>query len=151
MNGVIDSINQILPHTPAGFCDPFFVGLHEPGAKAMMIRMWIKYVLCRIIHYKSKHQRILDGAATTLQLALPQEIVMNNVLSFLQLPSYSFELEEDHAVEGEEYSVEGDEDSVEVEEDSDRGEEDPVDGEVREDEEGDRVDSQPNCCCCCIQ
>jgi hypothetical protein len=122
MNEEIDSINEVLPTAPAGFCDPIFVELNDPGAKARVIRWWIKSVLGKIVHYKAKHQRILDGAATRLQLALPQDIVMNSALPFVQLPPHIFEGEEDHAVEGEE-------------------------GEDK-DEEGGRVMSK---CCCCIQ
>ena len=34
----------------------------------------------------------MDEAAATIQLDLPQDIVMNNVLPFLELPSYTFEV-----------------------------------------------------------
>ena len=88
-----------------------------------MIRAWIRSVLSKIIHYKVEHQRILDGAAATLQLVLPQDIVLDSILPFLQLPSHTFDGEEDH-VEGE---------------------------DRRDDEEDDRVESVSNCCCCCIQ
>ena len=121
-------------HTLAGY---------DPGLKAQVIRAWVSSVLCKIVCYKSKHQRVLDGAATTLQLALPQEIVMNNVLPFVQLPPHTFDGDEDYSLEEEEDSVVGKEDSV-VGEDS-------VEGGDHEDEEGDRVESESNCCCCCIQ
>ena len=71
------------------------------GGKAEAIRTWIRSVLRKVIHYKAEHQRLLDEeVANTLQLALPQDIVMNNVLPFLELPSYTFEVG-DHE-EGEE-------------------------------------------------
>ena len=91
MGEEIDSINQILPTTYAGRYtdddDEAYRG------KAQTIRTWIRSVLGKIIHYQAEHQLILDEAATTLQLALPHDIVMNNVLSFLKLPSH-FEVEE---------------------------------------------------------
>eukprot|EP00984_Skeletonema_dohrnii_P007720 scaffold2832_cov132-Skeletonema_dohrnii-CCMP3373.AAC.5 len=124
LNGVIDSINRVLPKARAGRydygADPVFVQLNDPGLKARAIRWWIRSVLGKIVHYKAKHQRILDGAATRLQLALPRDIVMNSVLPFVQLPPHKFEGEEDYSLEGEE------------------GED--------EDEEGGR--DMPKCCCC---
>ena len=85
MDREINSINQILPTTPAG--NDFDV-----GGKARAIRRWIRSVLHKIIHYKAQHQSLLNEAATTLQRALPQDIMMNNVLPFLELPSYTFEV-----------------------------------------------------------
>ena len=38
---------------------------------------------------------MLHEAATTLELVLPDEIVMNNVLPFLHLPPYTFEMRND--------------------------------------------------------
>eukprot|EP00984_Skeletonema_dohrnii_P021174 scaffold10510_cov84-Skeletonema_dohrnii-CCMP3373.AAC.8 len=87
MNEEIDLINQILPTAPAGGdteCDV--------GRKAMVIRSWIRSVLHKIIYYKAQHHSLLDKAATTLELAsLPNDIVIKNVLSFLELPSGTFE------------------------------------------------------------
>eukprot|EP00985_Skeletonema_marinoi_P014770 scaffold7522_cov202-Skeletonema_marinoi.AAC.25 len=91
MNEEIDSINQILPTVGAGggYND---VREFEDGEKAQAIRMWIGSVIGKIIHYQAEHQRLLDEeVATTLQLALPRDIVMNSVLPFLYLPSYTFE------------------------------------------------------------
>ncbi|KAK1734891.1 hypothetical protein QTG54_014351 [Skeletonema marinoi] len=86
MDDEIDSINQILPNAPAG-TDSYM------GEKAMVIRMWIRSVLRKIIHYKAQHHRLLDEAATTLELAsLPKDIVIESVLPFLELPSYTFEV-----------------------------------------------------------
>ena len=87
MNEEIDSINQILPTVDAG--GGYGGG---DGEKARAIRMWIRSVIGKIIHYQAEHQRLLDEqVATTLELALSQDIVMNNVLPFLELPSYTFE------------------------------------------------------------
>ena len=80
MNEEINSINEILSNTPAG--DDFNV-----GEKALAIRMWIRSVLHKLIHYKAEHQRYLNKAASTLQFALPQDIMVNNVLPFLELPN----------------------------------------------------------------
>eukprot|EP00984_Skeletonema_dohrnii_P013221 scaffold5460_cov153-Skeletonema_dohrnii-CCMP3373.AAC.8 len=90
MKEEIDSINQILPTAYAGGWDDD-VGDYEDGEKAQAIRTWIGSVLGKIIHYQAEHQRLLDEAATSLQLALPQDIAMNSVLPFLELPSYTFE------------------------------------------------------------
>ncbi|KAK1737793.1 leucine-rich repeat domain-containing protein [Skeletonema marinoi] len=79
INEEIDSINQILPTTPAGRWG------HDVGDKARAIRTWIRLVLGKIVRYKAQHQHLLDEAATTLQLALPKDIVMKNVLPFLEL------------------------------------------------------------------
>eukprot|EP00984_Skeletonema_dohrnii_P016066 scaffold7052_cov138-Skeletonema_dohrnii-CCMP3373.AAC.4 len=65
----------------------------DEGGKARAIRTWIRSVIGKIIHYKAEHQRIVGEAATYLQLALPNDIVMKNVLPFLELPSYTFEVE----------------------------------------------------------
>eukprot|EP00985_Skeletonema_marinoi_P022797 scaffold14744_cov98-Skeletonema_marinoi.AAC.4 len=87
MNEEIDSINQILPHTPAGRGDG------DVGEKAMVIRTWIRSVLRKIVDYKAHHHLLLMEAATALELTLPKDIVIENVLPFLELPSYTFEVE----------------------------------------------------------
>eukprot|EP00985_Skeletonema_marinoi_P013743 scaffold6857_cov66-Skeletonema_marinoi.AAC.1 len=87
MQDKIDSLNQILSNTPAG-------GFDDVGGKALAVRMWISSVLRKIIGYKALHRCYLIGAATKLQLALPNDIVFKNVLSFLELPSFSFEGED---------------------------------------------------------
>jgi len=95
MNEEIDSINQILPTVSAGggYND---VGEFDEGEKAQAIRTWIRSVLRKIVHYQAEQQRLLDEeVATTLQLALPQDIVMNNVLPFVYLPSCTFEVGDD--------------------------------------------------------
>jgi len=75
----------------------------EEPEKAQAIRTWIRSVLRQILHYKAEHQRLLDEeVATTLQLVLPQDIVMNNVLPFLELPSFTFELVDNEEDEDEE-------------------------------------------------
>ena len=81
MNEEIDSINQMLPHTPAGE-DPY----DNVGEKAIVIRTWIRSVLHKIMHYKAQHHRLLNEAATMLELALPKDIVIKNIIPFLELP-----------------------------------------------------------------
>ena len=102
----IDSINQILPDVSAGWLEDDNV-FEDYGQKARVIRWWITVVLGKIDHYKSKHQRILNEAGTTLQLALPREIVMNNVLPFLALPSHTFEVEDQDMEENDSVHDEG--------------------------------------------
>ena len=88
----IDSINQNLPNALAGRLYEYGDEEEEYGGKTQAIRTWISSVLCKIIHYQQEHQHILDKAATTLQYTFPQDIVMNNVLPFLELPSLMFEV-----------------------------------------------------------
>ncbi len=84
----IDSISQILPNAPAGY--DWVV-----GDKAVTIRGWIRSILHKFIHFKIQHQRLLDEEVdSALQLVLPQEIMRSYVLSFLELPSNTFEVEE---------------------------------------------------------
>ncbi len=108
MNEAIDSINQTLLTTRAGGWDPD--ENYDSGGIAGAIQRWIILVLAKIIHYKALHQRIMDGAVTTLQLALPRDIVVISVQPFLELPSYRFEGEEGYEDEemedGEESGVE---------------------------------------------
>jgi len=87
MKDKIDSINQSLPTTPAG-------NGGIDGGKARVIRSWISSVLSAIVQYKAQHRSYLNEAATTLQLASPNDVVLENVLPFLKLPSYTFEGED---------------------------------------------------------
>eukprot|EP00984_Skeletonema_dohrnii_P030378 scaffold21779_cov69-Skeletonema_dohrnii-CCMP3373.AAC.3 len=77
MKEKIAAINQTLPNTPAGVYEE-------------MIRMWMSSVLSNIIHYKAQHRSILNEVAT-LQQAFPKDLVLNNILPFLELPSHTFE------------------------------------------------------------
>jgi len=93
----INSINQILPTVSAGSGWEDEVAEerdeYEDGEKAQAIRTWIRSVLRKVIHYQAEHQRYLnEEIATALPPALPRDIVMNNVLPFLELPSHTFEL-----------------------------------------------------------
>ena len=123
MNQEIDSINQILPNASAGIYidfddDPVY------GEKARAIRRWIRTVLGKIIDYQAEHRLILEeDIATTLELALPRDIAMNNVLPFLELPSHTFEV-------GDDDDVDNDDDMPE-----EREEEDDLDEEVDDDED----------------
>ena len=106
MNEEINSINQILSNADAGYY--FFNDVDgDDGEKAWVIRRWIRSVLERIIHYQAEHQHILDVAATTLQLALPHDIVTNNVIPLLELPSYMFEVGYDDDEEDSDNDLQG--------------------------------------------
>ncbi len=85
----IDSINQILPNLDAGGWDDDLYD-NVPGEQARAIRMWIRSVLRKIVHYQAEHRRVLDKAAAILQCVLPQDIMTNNVLPFLDLPPQTF-------------------------------------------------------------
>ena len=87
MKEEIDSINRELPSAEAGGRDEF--GHDHYGGKTRKIRRWIRSVLHKINHYQVQHQHILNEARTTLQLVLPGDIAMNNVLPYLALPSYT--------------------------------------------------------------
>eukprot|EP00984_Skeletonema_dohrnii_P013645 scaffold5664_cov94-Skeletonema_dohrnii-CCMP3373.AAC.1 len=63
MNEAIDSINQILPDTPAGDDD-------DVGEKAVAIREWITNVLRKFAHYQTQHRLLLKEAMTTVELAM---------------------------------------------------------------------------------
>ena len=89
VNEDIVSINQILSTTPAGNA-----ALGVVGGKTEAIQTWIRSVLHKKFQYKAEHRRILNEAATTLQLALPNDIVFKNVLPFLELPPYTFQGED---------------------------------------------------------
>ena len=90
MASEINSINQILPGAYAGEWNWGEGCVTVEEEKTQTIQRWIRSVLRKISHYQVDHQRLLNEAAMTLRLALPNEIVMNNVLPFLQLPSYTF-------------------------------------------------------------
>eukprot|EP00984_Skeletonema_dohrnii_P034600 scaffold33601_cov155-Skeletonema_dohrnii-CCMP3373.AAC.2 len=88
MKDKLDVINQILSATPAGdgFCDA--------GEKAPTVQLWISSVLSTIVRYKAQHRSLLNEAATALQLASPNDVVLENVLPFLKLPTHKFEGED---------------------------------------------------------
>ena len=94
MNEAIGSIYRILPNTRAGYYNYSYHGDQDDGEKAQVIRTWIRSILFKIIHYQGEHRNILDDVATTLQLALPHDIVMKNVLPFLELPPHTFDEED---------------------------------------------------------
>eukprot|EP00986_Skeletonema_menzelii_P015767 scaffold12636_cov88-Skeletonema_menzelii.AAC.2 len=94
----IDSINLILPNADSGGRWDWDDDDGDPGEKGQTIRRWIRSVLRKIIDYQVEHRRLLeeDVATTLLELVLPNnDIVMNNVLPFLELPSHTFELVDD--------------------------------------------------------
>jgi hypothetical protein len=104
MNQEIDSINQILPNAFAGGWDDD-IEWEEESEKAQAIRWWIRSVLHKIIRYQEGHLRLLNEAAATLEPVLPNnDIVRNNVLPFLKLPSHTFEVgdEEDEYYDSDE-------------------------------------------------
>ena len=86
MDEEIGAINQSLLTARAG-------GREDVGGKARAIRMWIRTVLGKIVHYKAEHRRLLNEAATTLQLALPKMISCSR-MSFLFSNCYHTRLKE---------------------------------------------------------
>jgi hypothetical protein len=105
MNEAIDAINHILPNTPAGR-----LGLDndDEGGKGQAVKQWIRSVLRKLVDYKQQYRNLLTEATTILveDLALlPRDIVLNNVLPFLELPSYTFEGEEEEDEEEEDRPI----------------------------------------------
>ena len=84
MNEEIDTISQILPNTSAGNMSGY-------GEKARTIRTWISSLLRKYNNYKAEHRRYLNEATAALQPALPNDIVLKNVMPFVELPSYTFD------------------------------------------------------------
>eukprot|EP00984_Skeletonema_dohrnii_P035500 scaffold35344_cov155-Skeletonema_dohrnii-CCMP3373.AAC.1 len=103
----INSINQSLPT----------VDWSDDGGKARAIRMWIRSILRKTIHYNAQHRSYLNETAAILKLDLPQDIVMKNVLPFLELPSYTFEVG-DHEDEEDDSNNEDDDDDIDDDESS---------------------------------
>ena len=66
MEKSVQSINQILPNAPVGRYGNF----GDNGEKAQVIIAWIRSVLQKISQYKAEHQRLLNEAATLLELAI---------------------------------------------------------------------------------
>ena len=88
MKDKLGVINRSLPTARAGN------SYNDEGEKAQTVQLWISSVLSTIVRYKAQHRSLLNEAATALQLALPNDIVLENVLPFLKLPSYTFEGED---------------------------------------------------------
>jgi len=89
MKDEIIAINQRLPTARAGGGSGF-----DAGEKAQAVQLWISSVLGKIVQYKAEHRRYLNEAATTLQTYLPNDILLENVLPFVELPSYTFQGED---------------------------------------------------------
>ena len=81
MNEEIENVSQILPLAPGGNAQWDF------GEKAQAIRKWIRSVLRKYTHYKAEHRRYVNEAAATLKLTLPHDILFENILPFVELPS----------------------------------------------------------------
>ena len=83
MNKGIDLISRILPYATAGTS-------RQAERKSEAIRTWTRSVLSKYNRYKAEHRRYVNDAATTLQRALPNDIVLKSVLPFVELPSDTF-------------------------------------------------------------
>ena len=87
MRDEIDSINQTLPDAYGGSEED----LEETGVKTQMINEWSSNVMQKFCRYMKNHNELLREVAALLQLALPADIVKRNILSFLDLPVFSFD------------------------------------------------------------
>ena len=84
------NIHQILPLTPAG------IVLRMSGKRREQYEIgFVRYLVKLSIIGKSMIEDLLVEAASILQLVLPRDIVFNNVVPFLELPLYEFELGEE--------------------------------------------------------
>ena len=91
MKNIIDSIEHFLPLSSPGIWDH---NGSDSGGKVIVIDHWIRSILRKIIHYKEQHCQILKETAIILKSVFPHEIVVNHVLPLLELPSYSFDGED---------------------------------------------------------
>ena len=82
MGEVIDSITEILLNTNDD----------GKGGKARRIEEWIAHVLRKTNYYKAQHRRFLTMIATELAYTAANDIVIDNTLSFLELPSHAIEV-----------------------------------------------------------
>ena len=92
MTAEVGSINQTLPNTDAGYYDERLND--DAGEKAIVIRDWISRVLSKIIRYKAQHVQLLEEAVETLKHFAPNDIVVDNVMPFLELPTHTFDGED---------------------------------------------------------
>ena len=80
-----NSINHILSNASAGLWPSPNV-----GQKVSAIRDWIARVLPKVIHYTVQHRELVNAAAAAVQLASPNDVVLSNVLPYVELPLYTF-------------------------------------------------------------
>ena len=91
----IDFMNQRLPDLTGGRVHDTYLNPRSYGEKESEIQEWIESVLGGVIDYKVRHRRLVNEAALILQqLAFPNDIVMRNVLPYLELPDYLFHREQ---------------------------------------------------------
>ena len=97
----VESINQILSTTLTGSYDHQNMTIIN-GDKTIAIQRWVASVLqIMIVDYKAKNRRILSEVTTTLRLVSSNDVVTNSVLPFLEMPSHTFDGEEENGMDGE--------------------------------------------------
>ena len=94
MTAEVSSINQTLLNTFSGYYNEE-EDEEVMGEMTIVIRDWIYRVLSKIRRYRAQHHHLLNKAATALQFAAPNDIVVDNVIPFLELPPHTFDGEED--------------------------------------------------------
>ena len=82
MEQEINAIGQVLPNAHVGD-----IYTRDEGGKARAIREWTARVLNKLVCYKEEHYNLLKEAALILFCVLPNDIVTNKVISFLELQS----------------------------------------------------------------
>ena len=86
----INSLTMDLSNASVGKYHPY--DAFDAGEKSRTISGWISRLPRKIIHYKAQHTHVMIEAASTLQHTLSHDIVVNNVISFLDLPTYKFDI-----------------------------------------------------------
>lgn len=101
MNEEIDSINQALErlhadaHSAHAHSDHLHAVRVDYEKMAEATQEWLRCVLHKIIDYKAKHRLLLPEVADKLiELELPNDVVVNHVLPYLELPLHMFDGEE---------------------------------------------------------
>ena len=95
MNEEIHSINQALERIHADAPSDLHVVRVDYEKMAEAIQEWLGCVLHKIIDYKAKHRLLLPKVADKLiELELPNDVVVNHVLPYLELPLHVFDGEE---------------------------------------------------------
>ena len=70
----LNTLNFILPHQ---------------GEKTTFIREWISRIARKVSDYKAVHRCILQEIVPILQPSLSKDVVVDNIMSFLELPTHN--------------------------------------------------------------
>ena len=126
------SINEMLPIVASD------IGRNNTSAISSEIQEQISTIRHNIFCYKKEHNRVLKKATIAVEQVLPKDIVRNNVVPFLELPSHTFEGEDGYHWDWMINTCSSFESSEKEEDEDDLQEvEQSNDNEAKGDEEGD--------------